>query len=85
MDTLNKILLKRLRKKGMRPITIPGFIRDVTNVNSDKQPDIREISRRLTALGWDEFEMDDHTLQLVLAIVDSKSLLAAKPKPVLPH
>jgi hypothetical protein len=68
MEQLNDILLQRLTVKGIAPNTIPRFIKDLTyTLAIDPQMNLGEINRRLHLLGWYDFEVDEHTLQLVLA------------------
>ncbi len=48
---------------------------------SDNPPmSLQEINRRLHVLGWDSFEMDDHTLQLITASLEAEGLMGAKNK-----
>ena len=68
MERLNDILLERLTTRGIEPSIIPRFIKDLTyTLDTDPQMNLGEINRRLQLLGWYDFEVDDHTLQLVLA------------------
>lgn len=65
---LNDILLQRLTTKGIALNTMPRFIKDLTyTLAIDPQMNLGEINRRLHLLGWYDFEVDEHTLQLVLA------------------
>ena len=68
MQQLNDILMQRLTMKGIAPNTIPRLIKDLTyTVVNDPQMNLGEINRRLHLLGWYDFEIDEHTLQLILA------------------
>jgi hypothetical protein len=68
MERLNDILLQRLTMKGISPSIIPRFIKDLAyTLDIDPQMNLGEINRRLQLLGWYDFEVDDHTLQLILA------------------
>ena len=68
MGQLNDILLQRLTTKGIAPNTIPRFIKDLNyTLAMDPKMSLGEINRRLHLLGWYDFEVDEHTLQLVLA------------------
>ncbi len=68
MERLNDILLQRLAMKGIAPGTIPRFIQDLTyTLDIDAQMNIGEINRRLYLLGWYDVEVDEHTLQMILA------------------
>jgi hypothetical protein len=68
MNGLHDILLQRLINKGLSREMIPGFVRNVTRTVFSR-PDItlRELNRRLDWLGWDQIEIDMHTLDLMLA------------------
>jgi len=78
MENLIKILVKRLAGKGMEISTIPAFIRDVANtVAANGNSNLQELNMRLESLGWDDFELDDYTLQLIIAIFEPD--LAYKP------
>jgi len=68
MSQLTEIVIERLKKKGIRPDIIPGFVRDLVNVISINPGwSLQDLNSRLHFLGWDDFELDDHTLQLVIA------------------
>ena len=68
MEQMNDILMQRLTTRGFAPHTIPRFIKDLTyTVAIDPQMNLGEINRRLHLLGWYDFEVDEHTLQLILA------------------
>jgi hypothetical protein len=68
MERLNDILLQRLTMKGIAPSIIPRFIKDLTyTLAIDAQMNLGEINRRLHLLGWYDVEVDEHTLQLILA------------------
>jgi len=68
MNGLSDILLRRLIDKGLSREMIPGFVRNVTRAVFSK-PDItlRDLNRQLDWLGWDQIEIDMHTLDLMLA------------------
>lgn len=81
-ETLNElkgVLLKRLEKKGVQPEVIPGFIRSVARVLSDRNDvNFKEINEKLHLLGWNDFELDDHTLQLIIANFEADELAASE-------
>jgi len=80
MEGLMKILIRRLVGKGMEISTIPAYIRDLANtIVAHGCPNLQELNRRLQSLGWDHFELDDYTLQLIIAIFEPE--LAYKPPP----
>ena len=73
MSGLAEIVIERLKKKGIHPDIIPGFVRDLVNVISiNSEWSLQDLNSRLHFLGWDDFELDDYTLQLVIASVEAK-------------
>jgi hypothetical protein len=71
MEKLIRILIERLAGKGMEISTIPTFIRDLANTMvANSYLSLQELKRRLKSLGWDDFELDEHTLQLIIAIFE---------------
>ena len=78
MEELIGTLTERLAGKGMEISTIPAFIRDLSNTMvANGYLSLQELNRRLKSLGWDDFELDDYTLQLIIAILEPD--LAYKP------
>lgn len=76
MEQLIKTVIKRLEGKDIDINSIPSFIRDVVNINlSVVDSDLNELNRRLQTLGWYEFELDDHTFQLIKAIIESERFI----------
>jgi hypothetical protein len=68
MSQLTEIVTKRLEEKGIHPDIIPGFVRDFFNaISINPECSLQELNSRLHFLGWDDFELDEHTLQLVIA------------------
>ena len=73
MEELIRILIDRLVGKGMAINTIPAFIRDLANVMvANGYSSLQELNSRVHSLGWDDFELDDHTLQLTIAILEQE-------------
>jgi len=71
METLIRILIKRLVGKGMEISTIPAYIRDLANTMvANGCLSLRELDRRLQSLGWDDFELDDYTFHLIIGIFE---------------
>jgi hypothetical protein len=78
MDTLIRILIERLINKGMEISTIPAYIRDLANtIAVQGYSGLGELNTRLQSLGWDDFELDEYTLELVAAIFEPDN--ACKP------
>ena len=70
-----QILINRLEKKGMEKNTILGFILSLKSCLIDN-PNMNhfQINKRLQFLGWDDFELDYHTLQLAIACFEAEGL-----------
>ena len=72
MAKLNDILIQRLEKKGIAPDLIPGLIRNIAAAIEDgTDVSFNEVNDRLQMLGWKDFELDDHTLQLIIANLET--------------
>jgi hypothetical protein len=85
LNQVTEVLIQRLEEKGLRATEIPGFIRSVMIVIADNPPmSLEEINRRLHAIGWDSFEIDYHTLQLITASLEAEGLIGAEKKAVQP-
>ena len=75
MSKLTHILIDRLEKKEMEPGIIPCFIRDLaTTVLINPDMGHLAVNRHLHLLGWDDFELDYHTLQLAIACFEAEGL-----------
>jgi hypothetical protein len=75
LSQLTQILVERLEKKEMQPSIIPGFIRDLaTTVLINPDMSHFAVNRHLHLLGWDDFELDYHTLQLAIACFEDEGL-----------
>jgi HPt (histidine-containing phosphotransfer) domain-containing protein len=68
LKQLYNILMHRLKDKGLVHDEIDLFLRDAVRIfAADSHAGLREMNRRLNALGWDGIDLDDHTLQLIIA------------------
>ena len=67
-DSNKQILMNRLEMKGLGKSIIPGFIWSLKRCLLDN-PDMNhlEANQRLHFLGWDDFNLDYHTMQLAIA------------------
>jgi hypothetical protein len=65
---LKKILIERLEKKGVEPVLIPGLLKNILATLRDR-PDIthEEVSEKLHYLGWNDFDLDENTMQIIIA------------------
>jgi len=69
------ILINRLREKGVHRDQVYPFFRNMAHVISLISKDnISEINRQLHLLGWNEVELDEHTLDLALAAIEFHDL-----------
>ena len=79
MSELTHILVDRLEKKEMEPGIIPCFIRDLaTTVMINPHMGHLAVNRHLHLLGWDDFELDYHTLQLAIACFEAEGLAVSE-------
>ena len=71
MEPLIRILIDRLLRRGIEITTIPAYIRDVANaITVNCSSSLEELNRRLYVLGWNDFALDDYTLELIMAIFE---------------
>jgi hypothetical protein len=76
LNHFSEILWQRLEKKGIEPGLIPGLIKSIAGfIPCISHTNLEEMNRRLHLLGWDGFELDDHTLQLVIASLENDGLI----------
>jgi hypothetical protein len=77
------ILIKRLEKKGMEQGIIHGFIRDLANtILVNPHMNLLQVNKQLHFLGWDGFELDNHTLDLAIACFEAEGLESLEDKPI---
>ena len=75
LNQLTRILIERLEKKGMESSIIHGFVRDLANnILINPHMNFLQVNERLHLLGWDNFELDYHTLQLAIACFEAEGL-----------
>ena len=75
MDFLSenkKVLIRRLKMKGMKQSSIHAFVWSLKSCFMDN-PDMNhsQTSQRMRFLGWDDFDLDYHTLQLAIACFEA--------------
>lgn len=69
---IEESLFNQLKQKGIEQNQLPLFIKDLKNTLSvTNSLDLTEVNNRLYVLGWTDFEMDYHTLQLAKAFFES--------------
>ena len=65
---IEKTLIKELKGKGIENKLIPRFIKDLAySFQIDLSVSLADINARLHSLGWENVELDYHTLQLAIA------------------
>jgi len=75
MKQLMRALMIRLAGKGMEVTSIPAYVRTVANsLIAHPTLSLEELNEHLRLLGWESVELDDYTLQLILAIFESDSV-----------
>ena len=75
MSQIKEILIDRLTNRGMDLNVIPGFIRSLTNSFAYyPHMDFKQINDRLRYMGWDDFELDYFTFQLVIECLEGFGL-----------
>jgi hypothetical protein len=66
-------LIERLVRKGMEVTSIPAYIRDLGNtIEGSGYASLQDLNRHLRLLGWDDFDLDDQTLQLIIATFENE-------------
>jgi len=72
---IKQTLIQRLEKKGVDRSKIPGLLREVANFYFvDPHVTLLHVNERMHYLGWNDFKMDYHTLQLAIACFEAESL-----------
>lgn len=79
MDQIIRSLIERLAGKGLEISIIPAYIRDLANIIvGNGYLSLPELNRQLQLLGWDDFELDDRTFQLLMAIFEIDGLISSE-------
>ncbi|OFZ53721.1 MAG: hypothetical protein A2328_06600 [Bdellovibrionales bacterium RIFOXYB2_FULL_36_6] len=72
---VDKKLIYKLIENGVEASLIPGFIRSLVNAYLiNPEMSYCEANERLKYLGWDDIEIDYHTLQLAINSLENKGL-----------
>jgi hypothetical protein len=75
-----RTVIDRLVIKGMEITSISNYIRDLAYIISfNELASLQGLNRRLQLLGWDDFELDEHTFLLILAAFESISVTTKLP------
>jgi hypothetical protein len=71
MERILNALIERLVGMGVEMNSIPAFLRNLVNTLAmDPHISLKELNGRMESLGWGGHELDDFTLQLILASFD---------------
>lgn len=82
ISTLKAQLLNRLQQKGVDPHLIPGLLRLLANsLFVHRHTNRTKVSAHLKFLGWEDFELDEHTYHLVTACFENEDLKSLKSMP----
>ena len=72
----------RLKDKGIEECLIPGFLRLLANaLKGYPDTNLFLINKRLDYLGWQDFELDEHTYQLAMACFEGDNVDISKHLP----
>ena len=72
MEQIIRILIERLTGKGMEVTAIPAYLRNFPQtVLAYPHITLNELNDQLQFLGWDDFELDNDTFYLILAVFES--------------
>ena len=75
-------LLNRLQNKGVDPHLIPGLLRLLANsLFVHRYTNRTLVSAHLKFLGWDDFDLDEHTFHLVTACFENEDLGSLESMP----
>jgi hypothetical protein len=76
MNQLKETLIYRLANKGMDPNMIPSYIRSmkICFVNKPNMNPL-QANEQLQFLGWNDIELDYHTMQLAKACFETEGIL----------
>ena len=70
-----EILINRLTEKGVDPQLTPGFIRILANcLSTNPHATVENVNSRLRYFGWEDFELDYHTLSLAISCFEEEGL-----------
>ena len=76
ISNFKQILVEHLETKGLEKDTIPSFIRSLRIcLATDSKMNHLKANRRLHFLGWNDIEVDYHTLQLAIACFEAEGII----------
>lgn len=81
-STIKAQLLNRLQQKGVDPHLIPGLLRLLANsLFVHRHTNRTKVGAHLKFLGWEDFDLDEHTFHLVTACFENEDLKTLKSMP----
>ena len=82
LQNLKRVFIHRLIKMGIEPCLIPGFVRVLTNsLSVNPHINLQQVNKRLKYLGWDDIEIDYHTLSLAVECFEEEGFHKLKYTP----
>ena len=74
-DPTIQSLVERMVALGMEVNRVPAYLRNVANsISTDPHMSLDEINNSMESLGWDDFQLDDHTLRLILSTLSDDNI-----------
>ena len=71
---IKHILTQRLEKQGIDGSKMPGFLRDLANFDFiNPHVNLLYVNEHMRYLGWNDFKMVYHTLQLAIACFEAEN------------
>jgi hypothetical protein len=65
---LDKTLINKLKEKGIEGKIVPRFVKDIAySFQIDPTVSLSDVNDHLHLLGWEDVELDYHTLHLAMA------------------
>ena len=75
ISNFKQMLVDCLEAKGFEKDTIPSFVRSMRIcIDTDPKVNLLKVNRQLQFLGWNNIELDYHTLQIAIACFEAESL-----------
>ena len=73
MSQLKQMLMNRLRARGMPDDHIASYLKTLEKlVKSEPGIETFRLNQKLHSLGWNEFSIDYHLLQIAIACFEEK-------------
>ncbi|RPI79542.1 MAG: hypothetical protein EHM45_02470 [Desulfobacteraceae bacterium] len=73
MEKMIEILFYKLGLKGLQPLQIPGFVRNVLRIIVDgRSLTTDDVNQKLKHLGWGEEVIDGSILELIVGLFENE-------------